>query len=174
VLRLATVFGLSPRMRFDLVINTLTVRAAVEGKISIFGGNQWRPNVHCQDVARAFIAALEAPGTAVAGEIFNVGGDTENYRIAELGQMVAEIVGDVEVTMQDEIPDPRNYRVGFEKIRRVLDFTPALSVRDGIREVAAAVRESERLRDYSQPVFHNVHALRNLLQEVEQRRFVEV
>src|SRR5216110_3646785 len=81
-LRLATVFGLSPRMRFDLVVNTLTVRAVVDGKIAIFGGNQWRPNVHCRDAARAFIRALEAPAGLVAGEVFNVGGDDLNHTIA--------------------------------------------------------------------------------------------
>lgn len=167
VLRLATVFGLSPRMRFDLVVNTLTARAVVDGSISIFGGNQWRPNVHCQDVARAFIAALEAPASLVAGEIFNVGGDTENYRIEEMGRMVAEIVGDVEISIQDEVPDPRNYRVSFAKIHDVLGFTPLYSVSDGIREVAAAIRASATLRDYARPEYHNVHALTNLLLEAE-------
>src|SRR5205807_6006177 len=102
VLRLSTVFGLSPRMRFDLVVNTLTVRAVADGTISIIGGNQWRPNVHCRDAARAFIAALEAPGERVAGEIFNVGGDALNHTIADLGDMVAEIVGDVEVKRQPD------------------------------------------------------------------------
>src|SRR5206468_4543200 len=85
VVRLATVFGLSPRMRFDLVVNTLTVRAVVDERISIFGGSQWRPNVHCRDAARAFILALEARAGAVAGEIFNVGGDALNHRISDLG-----------------------------------------------------------------------------------------
>src|SRR5207247_9206271 len=66
VVRLATVFGLSPRMRFDLVVNTLTARAIVDKRISIFGGSQWRPNVHCRDAARAFILALEAPASDVA------------------------------------------------------------------------------------------------------------
>ena len=174
VLRLATVFGLSTRMRFDLVVNTLTARAVVDGKISIFGGNQWRPNVHCQDAARAFAAALEAPADVAAGEIFNVGGDSQNFRIADLGRMVAEIVGDVEVATQDEVPDPRDYRVSFEKIRRALDFTPAYTVADGIREVAAAVRADAALRDHGQPRFHNVHALKNFLEQAESERLVGV
>ena len=157
-------------MRFDLVVNTLTARAVVDGKISIFGGSQWRPNVHCVDVARAFIAALEADGTLVAGEIFNVGGDSENYRIEELGRMVAEIVGDVEISIQNEIPDPRNYRVSFEKIHRVLGFTPLFSVSDGIREIAAAIRSDDGLRNHDQPHFHNVRALRSLLLEAERER----
>src|SRR5439155_1285145 len=139
VLRLSTVFGLSPRMRFDLVVNTLTVRAVVDGKIAIFGGSQWRPNVHCRDAARAFITVLEAPAALVAGEIFNVGGDTLNHTIADLGDMVAEIVGGVQVTMQQDVADLRDYRVSFEKIRKTLDFEPEMRVAAGIREVATGV-----------------------------------
>src|SRR5213083_1666418 len=160
VLRLSTVFGLSPRMRFDLVVNTLTVRAVVDGKIAIFGGSQWRPNVHCRDAARAFIAALEAPAERVAGEIFNVGGDALNHPIAELGDMVAEIVRGTEVVHEKDAPDPRDYRVSFEKIRRVLGFEPEFTVPAGIREVAAAVRGQPALRDYQNPAYHNVEALK--------------
>jgi len=163
VLRLSTVFGLSPRMRFDLVVNTLTVRAVADGTISIIGGNQWRPNVHCRDAARAFIAALEAPGERVAGEIFNVGGDALNHTIADLGDMVAEIVGDVEVKRQPDGTDLRDYRVSFAKIRRVLGFEPEWTVAAGIREVAAAVRSQPALRNYQNPAYHNVQALRQTL-----------
>jgi len=160
VLRLSTVFGLSPRMRFDLVVNTLTVRAVVDGKIAIFGGSQWRPNVHCRDAARAFITALEAPAGLVAGEIFNVGGDTLNHTIADLGDMVAEIVGGVQVTQQQDVADLRDYRVSFEKIRKTLDFEPEMSVAAGIREVATAVRADSALREYQNAVYHNVQALK--------------
>jgi nucleoside-diphosphate-sugar epimerase len=163
VLRLATVFGLSPRMRFDLVVNTLTARAVVERTISIFGGRQWRPNVHCRDAARAFLMALEAPGDKVAGEVFNVGGDENNHRISEIGEIVASIVGDVQVNLQNEIPDPRDYRVSFEKIRRVVGFIPEYSVRDGVREVASAMRADLGLRTHMDPMYHNVQALRQAM-----------
>jgi len=170
VLRLSTVFGLSPRMRFDLVVNTLTVRAVVDGKIGIFGGNQWRPNVHCRDAARAFIAALEAPAERVAGEIFNVGGDALNHTIAALGDLVAETVGGVEVVHQQDATDPRDYRVSFEKIRRVLAFEPQVTVAAGIREVAAAVRSDPALRKYQNPVYHNVQALKRSFDMPRRRR----
>lgn len=160
VLRLSTVFGLSPRMRFDLVVNTLTVRAVVDGKISIFGGDQWRPNVHCRDAARAFMMALEAPARVVAGEIFNVGGESLNHKIGEIGKIVARTVGDVDVAIQDEINDPRDYRVGFEKIRRAFGFVPEMSVEDGVREVAEAVRRDAALQHYQSSVYSNVQALR--------------
>jgi len=170
VLRLATVFGLSPRMRFDLVVNTLTARAVVDGKIAVFGGDQWRPNVHCRDVARAFTLALEAPASAVAGEIFNVGGNAQNHRIAELGGMVADIVGGVAVDNRSEIPDPRNYRVDFSKIRSTMGFEPEYSVAMGIREVAAAVRANPHLQQHQSPVYHNVQALKQTLTAPRRRR----
>jgi nucleoside-diphosphate-sugar epimerase len=170
VLRLSTVFGLSPRMRFDLVVNTLTVRAVVDGKIAVFGGDQWRPNVHCRDVARAFVLALEAPAAAVSGEIFNVGGDQLNHRIAELGQMVASTVGNVEVDYKSDVPDPRNYRVSFEKIRRTLGFQPEYTVARGIEEVAAAVRANPALQLHQSPVFHNVQAFKQSLLTPRRRR----
>jgi nucleoside-diphosphate-sugar epimerase len=160
VLRLSTVFGLSPRMRFDLVVNTLTVRAVVDKKISIFGGDQWRPNVHCRDAARAFMLALEAPARVVAGEIFNVGGESLNHKISEIGLMVARTVGGVDVVIQEEVNDRRDYRVSFEKIRRALAFVPEMSVEDGVREVAAAVRRDAALQHYQSSIFSNVQALR--------------
>jgi len=170
VLRLATVFGLSPRMRFDLVVNTLTVRAVVDKKIAIFGGDQWRPNVHCRDAARAFTLALEAPAGSVSGEVFNVGGDALNHRIAELGALVAETVGGVEVVMENEIADPRNYRVSFGKIRRVLGFVPEFTVAQGIAEVAAAVQRDPALRHHREPLFHNVQALKQRSESHSRRR----
>jgi nucleoside-diphosphate-sugar epimerase len=163
VLRLATAFGVSPRMRFDLVVNTLTARAVADGKITIFGGNQWRPNVHCRDAARAFVLALEAPASTVAGEVFNVGGDALNHRIAEIGDLVASVVKSVQVIRQGDMTDARDYRVSFEKIRRALDFVPAISVLDGIQELAAAVRRDPALRHPQLNVFHNVQALRSRL-----------
>ena len=170
VLRLSTVFGLSPRMRFDLVVNTLTVRAVVDGKISIMGGNQWRPNVHCRDAARAFIRVLEAPAGLVAGEVFNVGGDANNHTIAQLGDMVAEIVANVQVAQQGEISDPRDYRVSFEKIRNTLGFEPEFTVAAGIREVAAAVKADPALRDYQNAIYHNVQALKQTFVTPRRRR----
>jgi nucleoside-diphosphate-sugar epimerase len=160
VMRLATVFGLSPRPRFDLVVNTLTVRAVVDGRISIFGGNQYRPNVHCRDVARAFILALEAPAHDVAGQIFNLGGDAQNHRISEIGEMVARVVGNVQVEIRDDTMDPRDYRVSFAKIKRVLGFEPEYAVPDGIREIAAAVRANATLQRWQDPAYHNVQALK--------------
>ncbi len=167
VLRLATVFGASPRMRFDLVVNTLTARALIDGRITIFGGNQWRPHVHCRDAARAFVQALEADADAVAGEVFNVGASDLNMRILDLGRLVAANVGrGVEVVMGDNAQDPRDYRVGFDKIRAVLGFVPAQTLEGGIREIADAIRASRALQSYQDPIYHNVQALSQRMRAV--------
>jgi nucleoside-diphosphate-sugar epimerase len=170
VLRLSTVFGLSPRMRFDLVVNTLTVRAVVDGRIQIFGGDQWRPNVHCRDAATAFLSALEAPAANVAGEVFNVGGEALNHTIAEIGEKVASIVGQVDVRHETDAPDKRNYRVSFAKIRERMGFVPQYSVEDGIREIVTAVRADERLQAYASPIYSNVQALRERFESARRER----
>ena len=139
----------------------------VDHTMAIFGGRQWRPHVHCRDAARAFLMALEAPGDKVAGEVFNVGGDANNHRISEIGDIVANIVGDVQVSLQNEIPDPRDYRVSFEKIQKALNFVPEYSVVDGVREVAAAMKADLSLRTHMDPMFHNVQALRQVLARPE-------
>ncbi len=163
VLRLATAFGLSDRMRFDLVVNTLTARGVGDKRITIFGGDQWRPNVHCQDAARAFIMAYEAPGSQVAGEVFNVGGDDLNYRIAEIGSLVVDTLGDVEMTVDTRDVDARDYRVGFGKIRSVLGFEPEYTVKGGILEIADAIAVNPSLKAYDEPTYHNVRVLEQVL-----------
>ncbi len=159
VFRLATVFGLSPRMRYDLVVNTLTVRAVVDRKITIMGGNQWRPNVHCQDAADAFIMAMEAPAEKVSGEIFNLGANKLNATILELGELVAAHVPEAGLTIEEDAVDPRDYRVDFCKIRNTLGFKPAFSIEDGIAELIEALAHQSHLREYQNPIFHNVKAL---------------
>jgi len=170
VMRLSTVFGLSPRMRFDLVVNTLTARAVVHHKIGVFGGNQWRPHVHCRDAARAFILGLEAPAPMVAGEVFNVGGDGCNLRIDALGDLVAEIVGGVDIVRNGDVADPRDYRVSFAKIRRVLGFEPDYPIARGIREVAAAIRANPTFMRFDDPVYHNVEAFKEAVVTPRRRR----
>jgi nucleoside-diphosphate-sugar epimerase len=156
ILRFATVFGLSPRMRFDLVVNTLTVRAIVTGRISIFGGEQWRPFVHCQDAANALLLAATSPVERIAGRTFNVGSDDLNYTISEVGRIVAEEIGGVEIEYVDTDDDLRDYRVSFQKIRDEMGFQTSYDLRRGIREMADAIRATPKLQDYSAPIFSNV------------------
>jgi nucleoside-diphosphate-sugar epimerase len=143
VIRQATVYGLSSRMRFDLAINGMVRGLLKTGKIPILrDGTQWRPFVHVQDTARAMLLLLDAPRDAIRGEVFNVGADEQNYQIMPLARMVAEAVG---VEFQYEwygLPDHRSYRVSFQKIRDTLGFAPRFTPREGAREIDDALRQN--------------------------------
>lgn len=158
ILRFGTIYGLSPRPRFDLVINLLAARAVCEKRITIFGGGQWRPFIHVDDAAEAILKYLEAPLHAVKGQTFNVGSDDQNYQIAQLGDIIKELIPDVEVIHQGDDVDKRNYRVSFAKIRKHLGFTPRYTVADGILEIKAAI-EDGRIRDYRDAHYSNYKTL---------------
>lgn len=141
ILRFGTVYGLSQRMRFDLVVNTLSMKAATEGKISIFGGNQWRPFVHVSDIVDAISLAIESPVEKTAGEIFNVGSTEENYLIRQIGQVISELYPSVKVDSVDEIDDPRSYNVNFDKIQKILGFRAKRILKDGVKEMVEAIKD---------------------------------
>jgi nucleoside-diphosphate-sugar epimerase len=143
-LRSATAFGVSKRLRGDLVVNNLVGYAVTTGQVLIKSdGMPWRPLVHIEDISRAFVAVLEAPRDQVHNQSFNVGMTEENYRVREIAQMVSEVVPGSKVTFAgDASPDARNYRVNCDKIRSTLtDFKPQWSVRKGVEEVYAAYCE---------------------------------
>ncbi len=141
-LRSATAFGVSSRLRGDLVVNNLVGYAYTTGDVLIKSdGMPWRPLVHIEDIARAFVAVLEAPRELVHNEAFNVGITSENYRVREVADMVAEVVPGSKVTYAgDASPDARNYRVNCEKIRaRLPAFQPKWTVRRGVEQVYEAL-----------------------------------
>jgi nucleoside-diphosphate-sugar epimerase len=141
-LRSATAFGVSSRLRGDLVVNNLVGYACTTGDVLIKSdGMPWRPLVHIEDIARAFVAVLEAPRELVHNEAFNVGITSENYRVREVAEMVAEVVPSSRVTYAgDASPDARNYRVDCEKIRaRLPHFQPQWTVRKGVEQVYEAL-----------------------------------
>lgn len=154
ILRLGTAFGYSPRPRFDLVVNLLTAQAMADGGVSIYGGSQWRPFVHIEDISRAIEHALEAPSDLVAGEIFNVGGNAHNHQLGELGQLIQEAIPGVAVSTLDHVVDRRNYYVRFDKIARVLGYEPVHSVRDGIWRLKQAI-ESGLVGHFRDIPYHN-------------------
>jgi len=159
ILRLATVFGLSSRMRFDLIVNTLTMHAIHKGAMQVFGGNQWRPNLHVQDAAEAFILGLEAPADKVEKGVFNVGGNENNHTILDIAKLVRRHVPEANLEVKGDVTDPRDYRVSFDKIRSVLGFQPRFAVQDGIREIADALRRG-RVPDPLAEVYHNYRHLK--------------
>ena len=144
-LRPATAYGLSPRLRFDIVLNNLVAWAFTTGKIYLKSdGTPWRPIVHIEDISRAFIAALEAPADQVFDEAFNVGRTAHNYRIRDLAEIVAGVVPGCKIEFANDAgPDKRSYRVNFEKIRRHLPaFVPQWDARTGAEQLYKAYRGS--------------------------------
>jgi nucleoside-diphosphate-sugar epimerase len=141
VLRLATVYGVAPRMRFDLTVNEFTRDLWADRVLEVFGEQFWRPYVHVRDAARAIGTALEAPDETVVGEVFNVGNSAENYRKLDLVEAIhAQIdTGKVRFVARDE--DPRDYKVSFEKVRATLGFETKMTVPSGIAELVGALGE---------------------------------
>ena len=144
VLRQATVYGLSPRMRFDLAINGMVLGFYKHGKIPIMrDGTQWRPFVHIRDTARAFITVLESERDLIKGEIFNVGSNEQNYQIKPLAELIADAIGLPFNFEWYGSPDKRSYRVDFSKIRDVLGFKPKYTPKEGAKEIYDALVEGK-------------------------------
>jgi nucleoside-diphosphate-sugar epimerase len=148
-MRNATAYGASPRFRFDVVLNNLAAFAYTTGRVMIMSdGTPWRPLVHVEDIARAAAAALTAPRELVAGEAFNVGANSENYRVSELAEIVRDTFPNCAIAYAEGAgPDPRSYRVDFGKFRRAFpDAAPTWTARSGAQELLGAfdaVRLSE-------------------------------
>jgi len=158
IMRFATVFGLSNRPRFDLVVNLLSAKAKQDGRITIFNGEQWRPFIHVKDIAEAIILLLKAPLSAVSQEIFNVGDNRLNHTLAEVAGVVQRVFPGTRVE-HDENSDRRNYRVDFSKIEKRLGFRCQYGLEDGVREVEAAF-DSSRIANYRDIRFSNLGFLR--------------
>lgn len=158
LLRFGTIYGLSGRTRFDLVVNLLTAKAIVEGRITVSGGDQWRPFVHVDDAALAVFKALEAPLPAVHNEVFNVGSNTQNYTISQVGELIHAQVPSSELVDIAFDGDRRNYRVDFSKIHQALGYVPQWSLEQGIQQVVEALR-SGKVQDYTHAKYSNVKFL---------------
>lgn len=142
MLRNATVFGLAPRMRFDLAVNIMTMRAWKDRVIYIMGGgDQWRPFVHVRDVVKAFMLCLEAPLEKVDGEIFNVGSSDMNFQIKQLAKFVVDIIPNVQIHTIPDDPDKRTYNLNFDKIRDVLGFQVSRQIHEGVVEIKQALEK---------------------------------
>ncbi|GAB4366636.1 MAG: hypothetical protein Kow0042_06650 [Calditrichia bacterium] len=158
ILRFSTIYGLSGRTRFDLVVNLLSAKAIFDNEITVFGGDQWRPFIHVDDAALAILKTLEAPLNVVKGEIFNVGSDEQNYTISQVGELVKKLITQAKLINMGSDTDKRNYKVSFQKIRTKLHFLPNWSMEQGIRQVETAIRTG-KVRDYREAKYSNVKFL---------------
>jgi nucleoside-diphosphate-sugar epimerase len=155
MLRLGTVYGLSPRMRFDLVANLLTAKALWDKKITVYGkGKQFRPFVHVKDVASAFMMGLE-----LDSGVYNVGSDGQNHSVKELAEIIVSEVPDAEIVFIKEKEDDRSYRVSFEKFR-ALGFTARMKIKDVVKEIREA-KEKGTIKDYKEIKYSNFRTLKN-------------
>jgi nucleoside-diphosphate-sugar epimerase len=166
--RPATAYGLSPRLRVDIVLNNLVAYAVTEGLIYLQSdGSPWRPIVHIEDIARAFLAGLHAPVEKICNEAFNVGRTEHNYRIREIAEVVAEVVPGCRLEIAPGAgPDKRSYRVSFEKIARVLpEFKPQWDVRKGAEQLYAAYRASGLGLQQFEGRFQRISQIKKLMHE---------
>ena len=168
-LRCATAYGVSPRLRFDIVLNNLVAWAFTSGKVLLKSdGTPWRPIVHIEDISRAFLAVLAAPPAAVHAQAFNVGRNDQNYRIREIAQIVKETVPGCEVAFAEGAgPDKRNYRADFTKISRALPtFQPQWDARKGARQLYEAYQAiGLQLQDFEGPRYRRIDQIKRLLAE---------
>lgn len=166
-LRCATAYGVSPRHRFDVVLNNLVAWAFTEGKVLLKSdGTPWRPIVHIEDIARAFLAVLSAPPDAVHGEAFNVGRNDQNYRIREIAEIVKATVPGCAISLAEGAgPDARNYRADFSKIARVLPgFRAEWDAERGARQLYESYRSvGLRLEDFEGPRYRRIDQIRHLI-----------
>lgn len=139
-LRFATVFGVSPRMRFDLTVNEFTMEMLTKKHLLVFGEKFWRPYIHVRDVARAIQLVLDAAESDVAGCVFNVGATSQNFQKLQLVDLIQPHAPDAVVEFVHREEDPRDYRVSFERIKTHLQFHTTRTVADGIAEVVRLVR----------------------------------
>jgi len=161
IMRLSTVFGFSPRMRYDLVVNTLLVRALRDNKFSVFGGDQWRPFVHCYDVARAFKMAIESDKSITHNQVFNVGSDDMNFTIDQIGKKVAQKMPDASFSTVEEDVDKRNYRVSFSKISNILGFKNKFDIEMGLDEMVQNIGTDPKLLEYEDKIYSNFTHLKD-------------
>lgn len=147
VLRLATIFGLSPRMRFNLMVNEVARETAMNGKFSVYNKNAWRPFLHVQDVSRAFLTILQSNNSQISGEIFNVVG--ENIQKVYLMELAKKLNPQLKIEVRERgKDDKRDYRVSAKKIMDKLGWKPKISVKDGFLEIFNAVRNNLFLNPY--------------------------
>lgn len=165
--RMATLYGLSPRMRFDLAINLMVMNAVTRRAIYVLGGgHQWRPFLHVNDASQAYITALKAPVEKVDRQTFNVGSNSTNYQIGDLAWMVRDALPHLEVTVTTvpDNDDKRSYRVNFDKINETLGFTCKADPKESMVEIARAIQNG-RLGDCSDTKFYTVKRMKELTEQ---------
>ena len=160
ILRPATVCGYSPRLRLDLTVNILTNHAVNNRKITVFGGQQMRPNIHIEDMTDLYVKTLEWPDEAIDGKVFNVG--YENHRVMELAETVRSVVGAEVEIVTTPTDDHRSYRISAEKIERELGFVPTRTIEDAVRDLVAAFAAGKIPNSMTDDRYYNIKTMQRI------------
>lgn len=159
-IRPATVCGYSKRLRLDLTVNILTNHAVNNKRITVFGGDQKRPNLHIEDMTDLYCMLLKLPDEKVAGKIYNAG--YENHTVSEIAQMVRNVIGPEVEIVTTPTDDHRSYHISSEKIKRELGFSPAHTIEDAVRDLKEAFEEGVIPDSMSDPRYFNVKLMKNI------------
>jgi len=159
IMRMSTLYGYSPRMRFDLVVNTMTMTSFLEKQINVFGGEQWRPLLHLEDAADAYLKVLEADIDSVRGKIYNVGSEQQNFRIKDVALQVITGINQspdnkIKMNIETTNTDARDYQVSFKKIQDELGFEVKHTIADASKEIYSKLNSKE-IKDPKQKVYYN-------------------
>jgi nucleoside-diphosphate-sugar epimerase len=170
-LRNATAYGHSPMLRIDLVVNNLLACGVTSGRIDIHSdGSPWRPLIHCEDIARAFLAMLDAPPERVSGKAINIGANEENYRVRDVADRVQSLLPGASINYTGQVgDDPRNYRVNFDKLAALLpDFKLKYDLTRGMHELFDTFREHHFSQaDFEGPQFVRLRMLQTRLERID-------
>ena len=157
-IRSATVFGYSPRIRLDLTVNMLTAHAIKRNVITVFGGDQKRPNIHIEDITDVYSLLIDADKELISGDVFNAG--YENHTVMDIANIIKETLKDYDVTVTvKDTTDPRSYHISSAKLRKTLNFVPSHTLQDGILEVAAAFKSGE-ITDWEDAGYYNIKTMK--------------
>jgi nucleoside-diphosphate-sugar epimerase len=169
-LRNATAYGHSPNLRIDLVANNLLACAIARGDIRIMSdGTPWRPLVHCHDIARAFVLFASAPREKIHGQAINIGANEQNYQVRDVGDAVARLVPNAKIVYTGEVgPDPRNYRVKFDRLYSLFpDFRLKYNLQSGLEELLHKYQQHHfKLKDFEGDQFVRLRSLKKKLSPV--------
>jgi nucleoside-diphosphate-sugar epimerase len=154
ILRMGTLYGDSPRMRFDLVVNTMSMKSYTDRTINVFGGTQWRPLLGVEDAADVYVACLQADLKDVGNQVFNVGSNEQNYQIDQIAEMIGAALGDIPIQRDDSSLDARDYRVSFAKIEAAIGFRPRQSIAGQARAIYGKL-ETGAIKDPAQKIYYN-------------------
>jgi nucleoside-diphosphate-sugar epimerase len=161
IARPSTVCGYAPRMRFDLVVNILTINALVRQAITVFGGTQLRPNINIKDMIEAYRVLLEAPREKIHHQTFNIG--YENYSVSRLAEIIKQAVGNPQVTITAQPSnDLRSYHINSDMIHQALGYAPRHTIEEAVESIVRAYREGRFESPLTNPVYHNIKLMQSV------------